>query len=301
MGFTGIYLNAMIVVVNLRDRHHGRHLGSSNLLLSSIGLNNVFFQTDLVLDSIFFGFHKYIPFSREIHLRILNLLTCFASCNYWFTVWLCTYYCLRIVSFPNGVLFLLKMRISTYLRKLLVISALESCLISVLSTWNMYLEPLDNPTLNTSSLQVISIKFPYKVVMMCGTIVPLVLTLIPTGFTLSSLWRHIMMMKRNMMGSSAAQTRAHVTAARTMVLLLTLHLLLYFASLSIILHSFNVNDISQYFCWFIIFSYSTLQALVIIHGNSKLRTSGKLIIRRLRTWNLMFQGNQTGSGLHDLT
>ncbi|XP_069841137.1 taste receptor type 2 member 4-like [Dendropsophus ebraccatus] len=289
-GFTGICLNSMIVVVNLKEWHDGVHVSSCDLVLSFIGLINVCFQANLVLDTIFTAFQTYTKFAREIHLRILSILVFLASCNHWFTVWLCTYYCLRIVNFTSGFLFLLKMRISTYLPKLLVISVIESFLVAVPSTWNMYLEPPHELVLNTSSShQVISVTISYMLTLVCGTIFPLILTLVATGFTLNSLRRHIVMLKANMVGSSNARTHAHVMAARTMVLLLTLHMIFYMSSLSIVLHSFNVEDFSQKLSWFVIFSFSTFQALIIINGNSKLRRSGKCIMKRLEDW--MFHGH----------
>ncbi|KAM3916052.1 taste receptor type 2 member 40-like [Leptodactylus fuscus] len=300
MGFTGMCLNTMIVLVNLWDWLMGIHVSSCDFVLSLIGLVNIFFNFDLVLDTIFRGFQTYITLSGEILLRILGLLIYLASCNFWFTVCLCTYYCLRIVSFTNGLLFLLKMRISMYLPKLLVISALESFFIAVPSIWNIQLENSHQSLPNISSpYQVISIKFPYKVTLMSGTIAPLILTLIPTVFTLNSLWRHTVMMKKKVLGSSSAQTQAHVTAARTMVLLLALHVFLYMASITVIWHSFNVDDISQYFSWFLVFSCPTLQALVLINGNTKLRKSAKHITEQIRTRYQMFWGERTGSHLQD--
>ncbi|XP_073502366.1 taste receptor type 2 member 40-like [Phyllobates terribilis] len=301
-GFTGICLNSMIVAVNLSDWHGGIILSSCDLVLSLIGLINVLFQTDLVLEMIFRAFRTYIKLAIGIHLRILQILVFLASCNYWFTVLLCTYYCLRIINFSSGLLFLLKMRISTYLPKLLVMLAGQSFCIAVPAAWTMYLVPPHELVVNTSSSQeVITITFTYKVILMCGTITPLILTLIPTVLTLNSLWRHIMMMKKNMLGSSTARTHAHVTAARTMVLLLTLLMSFYISSISIILHSFNVEDVSQHFSWFVIFSFSTLQAIIIIHGNSKLRTSANHIINQPRNWYLTLHGNHPGSEVKEST
>ncbi|KAM4023630.1 taste receptor type 2 member 4-like [Anomaloglossus baeobatrachus] len=301
-GFTGICLNSMIIGVNFRDWHQGIHLSSCDLLLSLIGIINVLFQTDLVLDMIFRGFETYIMLAREIHLRVLHVLVFLASCNYWSTVWLCNYYCLRIVSFSNGLLLLLKMRISTYLPKLLVISAALSVCVAVPAVWTMYLVPPQELELNTSSShKIIAITFPYKVILMCGTITPLILTLIPTVLTLNSLWRHIIIMKKNMLGSSKARTCAHVTATRTMVLLHTLHMVFYISSISIILHAFNVEDISQHVSWLFIFSHSTLQAIIIIHGNSKLRTSGNQIIKKIGNWCWTIHGDHAGSELHEST
>ncbi|XP_073416665.1 taste receptor type 2 member 4-like [Dendrobates tinctorius] len=302
-GFTGICLNSMIVAVNLRDWHVGIHLSSCDFVLSLIGLINVLFQMDLVLEMIFSAFQTYIKLSIEIHLRVLQILVFLASCNYWFTVLLCTYYCLRIVNFSSGFLFLLKMRISRYLPTLLVISAVQSFCVAVPAAWTMYLVPPRELVVNTSSSShdIIAITFAYKVTLICGTITPLILTLIPTVLTLNSLWRHVMMMKKNILGSSTARTHAHVTAARTMVLLLTLLMSFYFSSISIILHSFNVEDLSQHFSWFVIFSYSTLQGVVIIQGNSKLRTSANRIIKQPGNRHLTLHGSQPGLEIQEST
>ncbi|XP_068103382.1 taste receptor type 2 member 40-like [Hyperolius riggenbachi] len=275
-GLSGMCLNAWIVAVNAKDWWKGISLSTCDLILSLIGLFNFILQFDMILDVVFTGFQISAGFVREAHLRLLNVVICLVSCNYWFTVWLSTYYCFRIVSFASGVLYILKRRIHTIIPKLLALSVVASVCISIPAFWNMsaFFENYGQ-NVTTKEDMIIIITPSYVATLMTGTVVPLVLTLLPTAVTLNSLRRHTKKMK------NIVSTKAHIRAVKTMVLLIILHMAFYAVSMSILLNSFNIDDTAQYFCWYFVLFHSTLQAIVLIIGNSKMKRAGLCILKQV--------------------
>nr|DBA18878.1 TPA: hypothetical protein GDO54_014773 [Pyxicephalus adspersus] len=280
-GLSGTSLNVWIIGVNILDWWKVGSPSSVDLILSFIGLINCIQQIDITLDIIFAGSLSYVGFADEIHLRFLKVLICLTSLNLWSTVWLCTYYCCRIVSFTSGILFRLKMKIRILIPKLLAMSIIESVIITIPSSWNVYVSDRNLGQNATNGQKIIVTRVSYLVTLLIGTIVPLLLALIPTGLTLISLWRHTRRMKKN---TPDLSTKAHIRASLTMVLLITLHITICAVSVFIVLSSFNTDHLARYISWFVIYFYSTLQAVVLISGNSKLKNGGRQLLTQIYSW-----------------
>ncbi|XP_056392710.1 taste receptor type 2 member 40-like [Hyla sarda] len=288
----GFTCNLWIVYVNLEDRRRGFHLSPPDLILSFMALINVPMQLVFCFDmsSLATGFYdRFDP----IHLELTGVMIFLVSCNIWFTAWLSVYYYLRIVNFTDGLLLVLKMRISKLLPKLLVVSTVESFIIALPSFWNIY-SKVDEETIgnSTSDSTFIFLTSPYLITTFLGCIIPLVLTLLPIGLTLRSLWRHLKRMNMNNGDSSRPRTQAHITAVRTMVLLVTLQSGFHAVSLYVLTESFNFIDPTMIISGCFIMLYPTFQALVMITGNSKLKKAGRGILKNGGAWWNVLLGRQ---------
>ncbi|KAG8544866.1 hypothetical protein GDO81_021698 [Engystomops pustulosus] len=278
-GVSGLVFNSWIVYVSSKDWRGVSHLSPPDLILTFMGLINITLQLVLSLDMSSIQTKLYSTYD-QIHIRFLGLSIFLVSTNVWLTAWLSIYYCFRIVHFTGRILSLCKVRISRFLPNLLVVSTGASFLLGLLSFWNIHpVRVVDifgnsahNRTMSRSSLLVSSY---YVTAAFVGSILPLILTLIPIVLTLSSLWRHIKRIKENKSVSCHPHTQAHVRAARTMGLLVSVHTCLLTAAIYQLSRTFNFNDTLMLFCWYFILLYPTLQALVIITGNSKLREAIK--------------------------
>ncbi|XP_069841088.1 taste receptor type 2 member 39-like [Dendropsophus ebraccatus] len=279
----GVSCNLWIVYINLEDWRRGFHRSPADQILSFMALINASIQVMICFDMSSTTTRFYDIFD-SIHLRIIDVEIFLISCNMWFTAWLSVYYYMKIVSFTGGLLLVLKMRISKLLPKLMVMSTVGSFVIALPSCWSIYTdeETIGNATYN--SIESLIISSPYLITAFVGCIILLILTLLPIGLTLRSLWRHMKRMKVSSVVSSRPQTQAHVTAARTMVLLVTLHTIFNAVSIYVLFRSFNFVDISIVFCGYFIVLYPTFQALVMITGNSKLKKAGRDILRCGGTW-----------------
>ncbi|XP_075141487.1 taste receptor type 2 member 40-like [Leptodactylus fuscus] len=283
-GLSTVVFNSWIIHVNAKDWRRGVHLNLPDQILTFLGLNNILWQAVFSFDMSSIQTNLYTSFD-QIHIGWIGFMLFLGSTNIWFTAWLSIYYCMKIVNFTSRILLVCKMRISRLLPKLMVGSIVVSFIGSLVSFWNIYPvinhKVIENSTYNLTSEQAfISITPSYQIVAFLGCILPLILTLIPIGLTLSSLWRHLRRMNMNTSDSHQPRTQAHVRAARTMVLLVSLHTDRIISSMYILSKGFNFYDVdvSIFVCWYFILWYSTAQALVLIQGNSKLRKASKGIL-----------------------
>ncbi|XP_063285681.1 taste receptor type 2 member 116-like [Pelobates fuscus] len=284
VGLIGFTLNSWIIAVNMKDYRAGIRLSLCDQILTLIGLTNLGLQTVLSANSFISTFKSnYKMFFQEFQLTKIGILVFLTTFNLWLTVSLSSYYCLKIVNFKRGIFLTLKMRISTFLPKFMVLSFVESIFITIPFAWNVSPQILNDPkknsTDNSMEFQVIlTVTSNYLVVVLTGTIVPLFFILLNIGLTLTSLWRHTKMMKKN--DFCRHQLEAHRKAARTIVLLLLIYVIFYMSCVIITLYSFNVGNIMM--VWFLVLAYPMAQSLIIILGNSKLKKASKMTETYLR-------------------
>ncbi|XP_077129856.1 taste receptor type 2 member 40-like [Ranitomeya variabilis] len=281
-GVFGLVLNSWIVHVNAKGWRRGFHPSLPDKILTFMGLINIALQVVLCFDMTSIQTKSYSSFD-QIHLSCIGLFIFLISSNVWLTAWLSIYYCMRIVNFTRGIFLICKMRISRLLPKLLVVSTAASFILCLLSFWNIYdvinVEVIGNSTYNhTREQRSIAVSSPYEQTVFVGCILPLIVTLIPIGMTVSSLWRHMKRMHSNKANSCHFRTEVHVRAVRTMVLLVSLHTTLLVAAIYTISQTFNFLEFLMFFCWYFIIFYPTAQALVIITGNSKLREASRGVL-----------------------
>ncbi|KAM5152730.1 taste receptor type 2 member 7-like [Mantella aurantiaca] len=267
-GLLGITSNLWIVGMNIRDVRRGLRLSPSDLILSLMGATNVILQSELSIDMAMIQSKCYDTYNR-IHLTFIGVSIFLVSCNVWFTVWLSTYYCLKIVNFSKGILLFLKMRISHLLPRLLLVFVIESLCVAIPSYWSIYAVhsriAFTNATLNSMQGKThLVISLPYLSVTLIACVSPLLFTLAPIGVTLASLWRHVRRMRREETDSCRPRTTAHMRAARIMILLVTFHSAFCGASISFIFTSFNVVETAMFLSWYFALLYPTIQSTVII-------------------------------------
>ncbi|KAM5152729.1 taste receptor type 2 member 143-like [Mantella aurantiaca] len=263
------------------DWRRGLRLSPADQILSSMAVINILLQMVLGMDMSLLqvlSLDVYGPY----HLTFIKIGIFLVSCNLLVTVWLCTYYCLKIVNFSRGILLALKIRISDLVPKLLMASAILSFCLAMISHWNIYEICQKGFTGNstrdpTQNIFLLKTREAYLIAAFILLILPLLLTLMPIGVTLASLWRHTNRIKKNETDSCHPQTQAHARAARTMILLVTLHTAFYGVLFSFFSKSFNVDDVAMVISWHFVVFYPMMQSLVIITGNAKLWKACKRI------------------------
>ncbi|XP_075141488.1 taste receptor type 2 member 40-like [Leptodactylus fuscus] len=224
---SGLIFNSWIVHVNAKDWRRGVHLSLPDQILTFMGVINITLQAVLCTDLFCIQTKIYSSYD-QIHLNTIGLVIFLVFTNVWLTTWLSIYYCMKIVNFTGRILLVCKVRISKFLPKLLVVSTVGSFIWALPSFW--YIHPsinkgtFGNSTHNLTNEQgSILITFPYLIAAFLGCILPLILTFIPIGLTLTSLWRHMKRMNKNKPDSHQPRTQAHLRAVRTMVHLVSLH------------------------------------------------------------------------------
>ncbi|XP_073490721.1 taste receptor type 2 member 140-like [Aquarana catesbeiana] len=270
----GCASNSWTVHVNIMEWRSGLRLSPSDQILSFIAAINIPLQIMLSLDMSLVNALPVKSYASS-HLVLINIGVFLVSCNLWVTTLLGSYYCLKIVNFSKGILLALKMKIPGLVPKLLVASVGLSFCIAMPSNWNIYIDCDQGSTGNstrdsTEDICSLGIREAYLIAAFVGLILPLLLTLVPIGVTLASLWRHTRRIKKNKTDSCHPQTQAHVRAAQTMILLVTLHMAFYGAVFSFFLKSFNVDGAAMFFSWF--FCLVLPHDAVFCHNNGECKT-----------------------------
>ncbi|MEE6511631.1 hypothetical protein FKM82_018284 [Ascaphus truei] len=198
--------------------------------------------------------------------------------NIWLTGWLCVYYCIKITNFMHRLFFRVKLWISSVLQKLLLMSAVGSFIISVPSLWLcQQIDPQENSTYsltaNCSAFSETSAFYISNIVIaaVLGCFMPILLSLISIGLTLTSLWGHVWRMKQKTSDFSIPRLQVHSRAARTMILLVVLSMSLCITELCLLFLPYRQENIFRNICWYSLLCYPTAQAIILIQGNSKLR------------------------------
>ncbi|XP_072273005.1 taste receptor type 2 member 40-like [Pyxicephalus adspersus] len=216
-GLSGIISNSWILGMNMTDVRRGISLSPCDLILSLMGATNALLQSTLSIDMAMIQTKLYDTFD-QFHLTIISVNIFLVSCNLWFTVWLFTYYCLKIVNFSKGILLFLKMRISDLLPRLLLISTIQSFCMAVPSHWSIYVETakiiFTNTTLNsTEENRYLVIRLPYLFIPLAECSLLLLVSLVPIGMTLASLWKHNRRMRRKETDSCRPRSRQSTALA----------------------------------------------------------------------------------------
>ncbi|XP_071977788.1 taste receptor type 2 member 41-like [Engystomops pustulosus] len=273
---SGIYFNAFIAVVScrtwLRDGlHHPQ-----GLLLFSIGLSSAIFESYQILISVSAVIWKF-SFSS------LNFCTIFSLCIFTFCIffslcqisWLCSFYCIKLVSFQHWIIQVLKSRLPSILPWIMACTLVTSSLVLIVLSGVIYTSvPVDNTdhssfcrTINdTYIVQITAIVNGFNIIMA----LPFSLILVSLSCTVSTLVRHI----RRLQGTFSLEKshlEAHIAAVKTMILLLMLNMSFYGSKLLVdwVVLPLPLNFISNV----IYFSFWPLQALTLIFRTKKLHRS----------------------------
>uniref|UniRef100_A0A8C5QCS8 Taste receptor type 2 n=1 Tax=Leptobrachium leishanense TaxID=445787 RepID=A0A8C5QCS8_9ANUR len=264
-------------------------LGSFNIL-ALLGLTNLLLQTILSWSCTMFGFKSYVTSIEIFYMIHIVLLIFLIASNFWLTLWLSSFYCLKIVNFKKGIFFTLKLRFSEFLPKLLLFSFADCLWFSVLIVCTVSVNISNASSQNTSSADLsmtshtlVTVNPSYFVFVLIKSIILLIITLIPIKLTVTSLVKHVKKMKNN--DFATPQMEAHITATRTIVQLVLLYALFYVSCICILFKSFVIDNVLVF--WFYVVTYPGAQAIVIIFGNSKLKKAAKCVQERVGSINTL--------------
>ncbi|XP_053303938.1 taste receptor type 2 member 40-like [Spea bombifrons] len=295
----GVFTNTLIIAVNLMDKAKGKSLGSSDLILVTLGASNVLFQFTMLANDFVSFLYTDLYFSDQVYITFTVLLILPIYSSFWFTVCLSVYYCLQIVIFTHPFLIRLKMGLSQLIPQLLIVSVFTSVTTGLPSAWNVYRDAQD---LNTSTNESTEISVPkLNIVYLLPTNIiscslPLVLVGIADGLIIKSLVAHRYKADRNAKGVPSARAEGRVRAARTISCLLFLYMSFYISEILMFIDAFPPSSPGFCACLMVIYSYSPAQSIVLILGSPKLkqvslsllRRTGGMNRKRSKTTNVLF-------------
>ncbi|XP_056392754.1 taste receptor type 2 member 40-like [Hyla sarda] len=274
----GVFFNSHIIIQNVLDWRRGNRLSLCDKILVLMAMNNICLQCDMnIATFLYIVFPEMVQYQNTYSTLSVFLIFQFYF-SFWITAGLCLFYCLRIVTFTHRLLIRLKTNISQVIPRFLLLASVGSFGLSVLSVWCIEVVPSNkNSNFSTSLLMnnvTIVLSPPYKVLtIVVGCCLPFVLTVLCTILTLSSLFTHTWSMRKNKAGFSIPRLDAHIRAARIMIYLAVLYAVFYLSEVCLLTSSLSVDNLWELMFLVVVLIYPTSQSLIIIFGNSKLRSS----------------------------
>ncbi|KAM4632110.1 taste receptor type 2 member 40-like [Discoglossus pictus] len=272
----GLLNNFYIIAINVLDWKRGNKLSPCDLILVFMAVNNICLQGLLnVFIMLFIVFPASTFSNKNVTMSISIFFMSLFYISFWFTAWLCVYYCLRIASFKHSLFNHLKLNISTLMPKLLLVSAVGSFAISIFCIWNVHLEMFTPPGNVTATPMLNNIYFlfnpPFKfITLILGYCLPLLLVVSSIALTLRSILIHVQSMKNNS-SFRHAQMDAHLKAAKIMVLLTINFFNFYIAEVLLLSRTINFQSLLNMIAFFYTLIYPTVQSTILILGNTKMK------------------------------
>ncbi|KAM4604520.1 taste receptor type 2 member 4-like [Discoglossus pictus] len=274
---SGVPLNVFIMAVRFRDWVKGGQEISADLMLLFLGTINIIPLSVQCFNNIIptLGIYPFVSlFSIYCFFTVFYSTTLSSS---WIHACLSTFYCIKTVTFQHRLITYLKLRFSILLPWLLSGSILLSfSLTSLLLVVPILYAPVDNLVNNTNSSSYEQIYYMNLYINLfiygwvAASCVPLLLSVISLGLTITSLILHVLRLDRGSPNISFTQLKAHVHAAITMTLLLILQIIYHMVLMSNSLCLPCYEPAVLWFSYTLYCYFYTLQALTLILGNRKL-------------------------------
>ncbi|KAM5193792.1 taste receptor type 2 member 40-like [Mantella aurantiaca] len=273
---TGAISNSIIIVVNIIDRINakGKSLGSSDLILLTLGLSNIIFQLVMTANDFLSLLWSELYYSDEVYNTFNTLLFLPVYASFWFTVCLCVYYCLQIVIFTKPFLVRVKGEIPKLVPWFLVIAVVTAIAVGVPALWSTYKDTTSGGLSKNQSLdtEVPKLSLTYLLASnIIGCSLPLFLVGISNGLILKSLVTSSKLLEKNNSNSLSPRTEAKERAARTVTLLLVLYLVFYMSEIMMFVDLFPPSSPGFCVCLMVIYIYSPAQSVILILGSPKLK------------------------------
>ncbi|XP_077305925.1 taste receptor type 2 member 39-like [Lithobates pipiens] len=268
------FLNSCIVSIHLKSLRNGmKKMSPSDLIQLVMGVTNVTMRGTLLVNTIELWHPIY--YRKKIFHTMVVLTPFHLYFNYWLIAWLSTHYWTHITNLKHQIFVRIKRSFSSSVPHVLSLSAIVSLSISLPSIWCLDAGVSGQ---NSTSSSGISLTGFYFIPLACATIcLSFSLILVSLIITTSSLLTHVRNMKQNGSGPGGSRVQAHVSAVRTMILLLLLSAIISTADLLI----FNPQPTFPAFiypiAWLILAFFPSLEASIIIQSSPKLR---KMFLQR---------------------
>ncbi|KAG8547848.1 hypothetical protein GDO81_027309 [Engystomops pustulosus] len=280
---TGLIGNIFILAVNFMDWLNTREHNPGNLILSGIGISNIFLQGTVVFQEIAFFLYPGFYFKDWVIYVILALQITFSFSSLWCSTCLCFYYCVKIVNLQGKLFYRIKARISTLVSWLLAFSVVLSWSAGLPAYWDLYLlVSITKFNISGNITTEETTKYWSRCncifdIYICIASAAFVIISLTGGTIISSLCKHMRRMKQNNEGFGHGKINTHLSAARTVTLLLVVYVIFY-GSFTLIYNPLGFpDDITMTLCLILISCFPSINSIILIFGNRKLTN----VLRRL--------------------
>ncbi|XP_073537784.1 taste receptor type 2 member 40-like [Phyllobates terribilis] len=287
LALTGIMGNVFILIVHFLDWLKTYKLNPCDFIINSISLSNISLQGAVLINEIFYFLFITFYSQTKVFNSMVVIMFSFAFSSLWCSVVLCFYYCVKIINFTGTFFHMLKAKLAGLVPWMIIFSIVMSWAAGLPSYWDLYhvIDISFNPISNYTGNRTFMISFKLKskcnclfnvYVLLCA--VALVIIVFTAGGILLSLCMHMIRMKHSNEGSGGGKINSHLSAAKTVTSLLLLYLYFIWALNMIINETTAIGSLTFSMCFLAISSFPTLNAIILIKGNRKLRNMCKRIL-----------------------
>ncbi|XP_073416662.1 taste receptor type 2 member 41-like [Dendrobates tinctorius] len=282
----GVFTNVFIVVVNFHDWLRGQALNSSDHLVVSLALSNFCFSCVNAATTVCAILFSSVFLVDYVFYTLYGIMSYNIFSSSWLSAWLCLFFCVKIIIFKDGCMAWLKVNITSVVPWLIFLSQVFSIVSSLPLIWTIMkvfaLNSTDGFQANrTLPLIGYKINDTYNVFsLLINCFIPFMFVMVTTGRIIASLCAHARHMKQNM-DNHGPSLKAHQSAAITMMSLLILYLIFY--AVEIGLGFLSMRDPLYWVCFLLFYSFPTLQSIIIIYGNSKLKETFHKLLKICRS------------------
>ncbi|XP_075697357.1 taste receptor type 2 member 39-like [Rhinoderma darwinii] len=276
LGFIG---NIFILIIHFLDWLKTRELNPCELIINCIVFSNISLQGTVLFNEIcFFMFLAFYAQDWVIN-ALAAIMSSLAFSSLWCSTCLCFYYCVKITNLSGTCFYKLKSALPVMVPWLLVLSIASSWTAGMPAYWDLY-RNTSFLISNSSRNETLTISFNLNIKSRCNCLFQIYMMVSAVAFTvifitagtiISSLCRHMMRrMRKNSESLSCTKVSSHLSAARTVTLLLTLYLTFYGALNAIFNETTEIGTWMFSLCFIVISSFPAINAIILITGNRKL-------------------------------
>ncbi|XP_075697359.1 taste receptor type 2 member 9-like [Rhinoderma darwinii] len=273
---TGVTGNSFILIVHFIDWLRTHEHNPCNLILNAIGISNMLLQGSVVFQEITFFLYPDYYFQDWVIYMVIAMQTTYSFSSLWCSTCLFFYYCVKIVNFRGTLFYKLKAKLSTLVPWLLAFSIILSWCAGMPAYSDLYLHSSFTTVNITGNLtMLVSAKYSSRCNCMFHVFIfvasaAFIIIFFTAGAIITSLCKHMMRMRQNNEGLGHSKMSTHLSAARTVTLLLIMYLIFY-GSFTLIYSPMGFpDDITMTVCLIIISFFPTINSVILIFGNRKL-------------------------------
>ncbi|XP_040294266.1 taste receptor type 2 member 39-like [Bufo bufo] len=241
-------------------------------------------QGSVAFQEIAFFLYPDYYFKDWVIYMIIAMQTTYSFSSLWCSTCLCFYYFVKIINLRGTLFYKLKAKLSTLVPWLLAFSVVLSWCAGMPAYWDLYLH-ISLTTLNITGNVTTLVTAKYSSRCNCMFDVfnvvasaAFIIIFFTAGAIIISLCKHMMRMRQSNEGLGHSKMNSHLSAARTVTLLLIIYLIFY-GSFTLIYNPVGFpDDITMTLCLIIVSFFPTLNSVILISGNRKLTNRLKMLL-----------------------
>uniref|UniRef100_H3A7N0 Taste receptor type 2 n=2 Tax=Latimeria chalumnae TaxID=7897 RepID=H3A7N0_LATCH len=270
----GVSGNLFILVSNLNTVRSQQGLPPSDFILTGLSTCNIIFQISngtigvLLLLDVIYTMQNY---AWRLYFYITELLV---SIGFWFTAWLCVFYCAKIIRSSSRLVIQIQQWIVGAVPHLLVWSAVGNFVVCTPKLVLIFLRNETKTSCNSSfghfrESKKWKLDYMNTFYLALCCLSPLVIMITSSSFIILFLRRHVAKIRRNTTnGFSSPSSEAYVRVSKMVLSLMGIYSTF---DVCFMISLFTTNEVLFLIIIFLCHVYSSVTAALIILGTTKLR------------------------------